>query len=426
MLYRTFWKAATKESKTGQFSFWLGRKHVVGLSGPAARKMFLEHTALDLDQAQDVLALGVDFRPPMHDIFVPRDEKFLKTTYWLKTLTHLMKTPNLQRCLTGVIKDARTDFEALIRDTPSGIINTPTVWPTVFKQAARVFMADDITDDPKLWATTFGAIDVILHTFSPFNTMLPWIPEPSMIQRRFARRALLRVSRGVIRDRHASPKSVSKNDAVQSLINNGDPNDHISEFMINAAFVGTANAHVMFPQLLNALAIHNDWQDKVYKEITEVAERHCKDQSLSLADKIYHIPLSAWENALPNTALMVEEITRIWTCFPTARFNVSQDPIPIPGTNEVIPGRTHVIYNTTEIHFNPKLYDKPASFMPERFSPEAQKTWDKEPHGCKLFILIQCTTASITDIHYFAQITDGVVELACAQVCAGQSCNSTF
>lgn len=361
---------------------------MVGLSGPDARKMFFEHPALDLHKATDLTPLGVNFWP-IHAIFTPRDEKFQKSTYWLRTLTHLMKTPNMERCLPGVIQDARTGLEALKRDTPSGIINTPKVWPVVFKQTARVFMADDVTDDPKLWATTLGAIDTILHTFSPFNTLLPWIPEPSMIRRRMARRALLRVSRGIVRDRHASPKSASKNDAVQSLINLGDPDDNISEFMINAAFVGVVNAHVIFPQLLNALAVHLDWQDKVYKEVTEVADQHCKEQCLPLVDKLFHIPLSAWENSFPNAALMMEEISRIWTCFPTARFNTLYESIPIPGTSEVIPARTHAIYNSTEIHFNPKLYDRPASFRPDRFAPESQKTWDKEPHGCKLPIAIQ-------------------------------------
>lgn len=53
---RTFWKSALLGSKTGNFSFWLGKNHVVGVSGEAARKMYLDHR--DMDHIKGVVLIG--------------------------------------------------------------------------------------------------------------------------------------------------------------------------------------------------------------------------------------------------------------------------------------------------------------------------------------------------------------------------------
>ncbi|KAA6409264.1 MAG: cytochrome P450 [Lasallia pustulata] len=38
-----FWKNSMEKSETGNFSFWLGKNHVVGVPGEAARKMYMDN-----------------------------------------------------------------------------------------------------------------------------------------------------------------------------------------------------------------------------------------------------------------------------------------------------------------------------------------------------------------------------------------------
>jgi sterol 14-demethylase len=344
--------------------------------------MFFEHPSLDLNDAQILLPFGVHFWPPIHDIFVPRDANFQKTTYWLKTLAGFIKTPNIQRCLSSTINDADVDFRALVQDHPSGVVNSPDLWKTVFKQNCRMFLADEIADNPKLFNAATKNLDIILHTFSPFYSLYHWIPEPSMIRRRFARYGLQRLIRGLLKERD-SVGSVAKTDPLQTLINNGDPYDYIVEFMVSAAFITTVNAHVIAAQMINTMAIHVGWQEKVYAEILGVANKHCPDEATPLVEKLQKVPLASWENSFPIMDICLDEVIRVWTSFPCGRYNVSPDPIPIPGSDEVIPGHTYAVYNTTELHFNESLYPRPTKFDPGRFTA-GREEFKQEPHGCKL------------------------------------------
>lgn len=64
-----------ERSKTGNFSFWLGKNHVVAVSGEAARKEFLENRHLDFVHGAPLHGSGPDIVPPVHDIFKAASHK---------------------------------------------------------------------------------------------------------------------------------------------------------------------------------------------------------------------------------------------------------------------------------------------------------------------------------------------------------------
>jgi hypothetical protein len=72
---RSFWKSAVQESKTGNFSFWLGKNHVVGVSGEAACKMCLEHHGMDHIKGVVLIGHGADYingrSTTQHSIWLP-------------------------------------------------------------------------------------------------------------------------------------------------------------------------------------------------------------------------------------------------------------------------------------------------------------------------------------------------------------------
>ena len=226
---RSFWKDAVKESKTGNFSFWQGKRHLVGISGASARKLLLEHPNLDFVAAQSLLAFGLHFWPPIHEVFHQTGSRDRNNTFFLRTLLPLMKTHRIERVFPGLLGDARGDFEALQTKYPSGVVNAPDLWRTVFKQSTRLFFADDFADNPALFKQTADYLNVILHSYSPFYAFLRWIPEPSMIRRRIAREGLRKTVKQLM---HQRKKYGSKyqDDALQIMINNGDPEEYITEF----------------------------------------------------------------------------------------------------------------------------------------------------------------------------------------------------
>jgi sterol 14-demethylase len=140
----------------------------------------------------------------------------------------------------------------------------------------------------------------------------------------------------------------------------------------------------MASQMLNILAIHTDWQERILAEIEEAAEAHSKDKDkdIPLIEKLKWIPLEAWETSFPSLELCLKEAIRMWTSFAVMRLNKSSEPIPIPGSDEVVPPNTFVLYNSTEVNFSEELYPNPTKFDPERFL-EGREEFKKQTYGCK-------------------------------------------
>ncbi|KAK3629225.1 hypothetical protein LTR56_005101 [Elasticomyces elasticus] len=375
----SFFKNASRESKTGNFSFWQGKTHIVGITGAASRKMLLEHPQLDFVAAQSLLAFGMHFWPPIHEIFHQTGHRARNNTHFLRTLLDLLKTSRIERVFGDCLLDAKTYFDDLRITNPSGVLNAPDVWPTVFKQSSRLFFADDLANDPDLFATTSSHLDVILHSYSPFYAFCHWIIEPSMIRRRLARRGLRSTVQKVYRARKAG-KSKYTDDALQMMIDNGDSEEAITEFCASGTFITTTNAHIIFPQLIETMAVHADWQEKCYQELVAAVEKHATKKDGRLVDRLATMPLGAWETSLPNLELCMYEIIRVWTSFAVGRLNVSKEAIPIPGSNEVIPAGSYAVYNSTELNFDPNMFPEPHKFDPLRFT-EGRREFEKEPLG---------------------------------------------
>lgn len=343
--------------------------------------MLMEHPNLDLVAAQSLLPFGITFWPPIHDVFQQHGPRARNNTFFLRTLLDLTRGPRLERVFSDVLKDAREYFEGLATTGSVGVINAPVIWPAVLKQSSRIFLADDLAADPQLFAQAAKNLEVILHTFSPFYTFLHWIPEPSMIRRRIARYGIFRVWQKVYRDR-VSGKTPKRNDAMQMMIDQGAPEANILEFCTSGTFITTANAHIIFPRLIEVMAVHQDWQEKVYQEILAAAEKYATRKDGSLLDRLATVPLHAWERAFPLLDMCMLEICRAWTSFPVARLNVSDEAIPIPNSNEVIPAGAYGVYNSSEVNFDPNLYPNPHKFDPLRFT-EGRREFEKEPLGCE-------------------------------------------
>jgi sterol 14-demethylase len=368
-----------KESKTGNFSFWLGKHHVVGVSGEAARKEFLDNKNLDFVGGAVLVGHGPDFVPPIHEIFHPTFHN--GRSYFQRRLLDLLKTEQLIKRLPRVTRDARAAFEALDKN-PSGITDSaPTCYHLVVKQTCRIVCADEISDDPKLMESYLGFLSILQSTSSVHTVALPWLPSWAYMKRRYARWGLSSIVTPIVNKRlqKATPR---KDDAVQMFIENGDSVEYMISFFISILFISIANAGVLAGAVLNIVAHHPEWQDLIYGEIKKAAEAHSPSKDAPLVEQLDSLPLEAWESSFPTIDLCYKEAIRMWVAFPAIRLNTSPNPIQIPGTDEVIPAGSFVAYNTSDAHFNEDIYADPTKYDPERFR-EGREEFKKQTYGCE-------------------------------------------
>lgn len=133
--------------------------------------------------------------------------------------------------------------------------------------------------------------------------------------------------------------------------------------------------------MIETMAVHPEWQEKCYQEVVDAVNKHSKDTHLPLVDRLTSIPLKAWETSFPTFDLCLYEIIRVWTSFAVGRLNVSNEAIPIPESDEVIPPGAFAVWNSTELNFNDKLFPNPRKFDPMRFT-EGRREFEQETHGC--------------------------------------------
>ena len=376
---RDFWKNAVKESKTGNFSFWLGKYHVVGMSGEATRKIFLDDHRLDFIAGAELVGVGPDYVPPVHEIYKPTFHN--GRSYFHRRLLDLQKSEQLVKRLPRVTGDARTVFEALAK-SPSCVMNpSSTCYRLVLKQGCRVVGTDEISDDPKRLESCIGYMTTLMSTSDLHRAALPWLPSKSQLRRRYTVYCLTSLVAPIVNKRmkKGAPR---KDDALQTLVDNGDSKENIIHFLKVIVFIVSANAGYLAGAMLNIVAHHVHWQEKIYREIKATAAAHSKNKGATLVEQLDSIPLDAWESSFPSIDICLKEAIRMWVAFPMIRKNLAPEPIAIPQTGEVIPANGFASYNSTDVHYNEELYPNPLKYDPERFL-EGREEYKKQNFGCK-------------------------------------------
>lgn len=389
-VYRSFWKNSVARSKTGNFSFWLGKYHVVGLSGHANRKFFLDHKNLDFVDGSALVGHGPDVKQPPDEIFKKPFHKGL--TWFQRRLYDMQKPEHLASRLSKVIEDARADSMNLANESSPITDPIHAAYRTAVRQASRIVFAEEISDDPKLLKTCIEWLLVLQSTGTLHTVAVPYLPSYNWAKRCYGRYRMERLVTPIIdaRMKKGAPRG---EDGLQILINSGDSRDYIIKWAVSCLFIATANAGVHAGLLLKHITDHVEWQDKIYQEVKSVAAAHSTRKDTPLIDQLADIPLEAWESSFPNLEICLRETVRIFVAFPMMRKNIGSEPIVVPETGEVIPVGSFASYNTTELHFSEELYPKPMTFDPSRWQT-GREEYKKERYGCEYLLRIfmsRCT-----------------------------------
>nr|A0A4P8DJC8.1 RecName: Full=Cytochrome P450 monooxygenase dmxR5; AltName: Full=Dimeric xanthone biosynthesis cluster protein R5 [Cryptosporiopsis sp. 8999]QCL09096.1 DmxR5 [Cryptosporiopsis sp. 8999] len=366
-----FWRASMEESKTGTFSFWVGKKHVVGLSGEAARKTFMDSPGLDFVGGARIRGVSLLPNPPTPEIFRPGFHH--GRSFFLRRMIDMQKTEMLKRCLPRFTSDSRGVFDELAKD-PSGITNPAVAcWHVVFAHDVILFCSEEIVDDPKAFPNLLQMIDILQGLSSFTKVFLPWLPTMAGMTRARRYKYMKSIFEPLV-DRRMKRGAIRREDSLQLMIDNGDRRDLIIDFVIAAVIIAPTNSRILTGQMLNVMAAYPSWQEKAYAEIKALAKSYAKDPEAPLADQLDSMPLEAWEAGFPSIDLCFKELVRMWVAISMMRRNISSR------TDEFIPAGSFAIYNTTETHFSEELYPDPHTFKPERWL-EGNANVQKQAYG---------------------------------------------
>ncbi|KAG6007647.1 hypothetical protein E4U21_005728 [Claviceps maximensis] len=404
----SFWRDSVARSNTGQFSFWLGKVHVVGVSGEAGRKVFLDNQHLDRVKAAPMHGIGPEIVPPIHAIWQPNFNK--GHSYFQRRVLDLMKTEHLGARLYTTTRGARTTFCALAekereRNLRKGANSGTMVMMTdpidacfrlILSQSVRMMCCDELAETKELFERYVANAIALQHLSSGPAFGLPWLPSLAHNKRRFYRHRQQSLLTPLVQRRMRESGSGTA-DALQILIDSGDSADYIITFLINILFISVANAGKLAGVLLNLICQHPSWQDRVLGEIMAATSRYetppstLGTESTTLVDRLDAMPLDVWETSFPFLDQLIREAIRMHVSFPMTRLNTSSRAILIPGTGQVIPSGSFVAYHTNDVHLNDKLYPNPLRFDPLRFAAgaEVSKTesysylgWGNGRHRC--------------------------------------------
>lgn len=199
---------------------------------------------MELASGATLVPFGLYFMPPVHPIF--RDGYYAgrNSSFFLRRLTAMLKTAQVERHLLDLLRDTRGDITALLASNPSGVTYTPAIWRSVVKHNCRLFFTDEVVEDPEQWQHFVGLMDTALHTASIFNVAFPWLPSPLYIKRHLMRSSLQCLTTKVINKR-TKPGAPRRDDRVQMLLDNTDRKEFMVEFFFSTVFISSANTHAI-------------------------------------------------------------------------------------------------------------------------------------------------------------------------------------
>ncbi|KAE8556026.1 hypothetical protein EYB25_000725 [Talaromyces marneffei] len=362
-----FLKDSFKESKTGHFSFWVGKKHVVGVSGEAGRKAFLEGPGLDFVQGSGLRGVGLRKLTPIPEIFKPNFHN--GRSYFLRRLIDMQKSEVLRNHLARLTSDTRKIFQSALAKDTTGVTNPAiTCARIVYTHDMLLFCCQEIADDTKIFEELFEMYNTMQAASSFKAVFFPWIPSTDT-RKRAERLKYLQDLFDPVVERRMRGITPRQEDGLQFMIDSGDKKANIADFFVSIIFIAPTNSRILMGQMLHNMASHQEWQEKVHAEIKAAAKAHAKNPNAPLVEQLDSLPLDVWETSFPTLDICFKEAIRMWVVFSMMRKNIGSTPIELPGSNEVIPAGSYAIYNTAEIHLNPELYPEPTKYKPERWLP---------------------------------------------------------
>lgn len=94
--------------------------------------------------------------------------------YLVKRLVALLKGPVLKRGLPQMLRDARSNLDALVDSGSTDPFDS--IYKMIFHFTMRTVACNEIADDPATLAKCLHYFEAIEQSVSPVTVMYPWVP----------------------------------------------------------------------------------------------------------------------------------------------------------------------------------------------------------------------------------------------------------
>ncbi|KAI5458580.1 cytochrome P450 6A1 [Mariannaea sp. PMI_226] len=391
-----FFRDAARTSPTGNFSFFVGRKPVVGLTSEESRQVFFDNRHFGFAEGYGGLAEGfsVLFGPSAAASKAAKkleqqmaaaggdeklrqevEEKMNFSKFFNSRMVRVLRTDAMQRNLPKLTGDVRARLEDLAAVIPGkGFKDEAVVDPfdNIFKIAFQLTIRSvgcgDIADDLELMGKMMHWYHLVDSLTSPTAVMYPWIPTWGMFKRTVAGMRLFGIVKKIGDERLRTGKR--GDDAMQIMMDQGDDMGHIVGFVVSALLAGTINSGVNASWILVFLSLNPKWMTKVRAEVQAAIRKSATttDPNATMVEKLASLPLEAWETEFPTIEVCLRECIRLTATGATFRRNISGHDIEVG--NEVVPKDAYVAYPFNDTHQDPSIYPDPTKWDPDRYSEE--------------------------------------------------------
>jgi sterol 14-demethylase len=387
------------ESISGNFSFYFGKHHIVGLGGAEGKKTFFESKLLDLSEG----CVQLLFPPPIVSCLAPVHMlTILFVTYryavlftgtpkleteknnepigvWFtRTLSVMIKADGLSKNLSSLVETTKTLLERNAPKQPGeeAVLDPfDDIYRVVYALTMRTVGAAEIYRSPELMDKTLDWFEK-LQSASAMQIIFPWLPTFTDLRRLVAGGRLYYLLKGFVDDRKKTGRR--EDDPLQHLIDTGD--DDIKkvisvgyvlvkgvcaedirnlllamQLVLGSLFAGQLNSGINVAYELCWLASTPEWYRRVQKEVDDVVEAHRQDPEQSAAEVLSTLSLKEWEVSFPMIDMCQRETIRHHMTGTAFRKNTSNVDVPIGKTGEVIPKGSFAV-RTLRLSNHPKRH----------------------------------------------------------------------
>lgn len=364
-------------SPTGNFSYCIGDKLVIGLSGIEGRRTFFDSKSMGFAEGYAALLAGA---PPVKQGgrvvsggSVQEQEGF--SAYFSRRLIAMLKGNQLANGLPNLVADVRQRLDELASNSPTKTDPFDSIYRIVYQLTMRTVACNEIAADDELREETLRLFETVEGAASMWAIMFNWMPLISKARRTVAGAKLYMIFKRIIDARIEQGRR--EDDALQFMMDQKDDVTSIITFVLGALFAGQLNSGVNAAWILIYLATNPIIKDRVFAEVNAAANKYSSDQNLPLKDRLMSLPIEAWEHEFPLIDACLKDTIRLQLPGCACRKNISGSDIPL-SSGEVIPKDAYVTYLVGDVHQDPAVYPDPLKWDPFRYIERAE---DKKVHN---------------------------------------------
>jgi sterol 14-demethylase len=355
-----FFRENVNASRSGYFSYWLGRNRMVGLSGDEARHMVFYHQDMNMEEGINLLFGGTTR-------YTTEGESF--NTFFLKRMARALKGDRIAKMFPQLLSDVKNWIKEMAPTGKETAITDPfeSIYGVIMQLTTRMVLCEELANDKAKQKQLVRWNEMVENSTTATTIIFPKLPSWALLTRLYGGGGIYFTFDRIIKERLKSGKR--HDDSLQIYLDFKDDKRHDTILLLTASlFSGLVNSGVNGSWILVYLARNAEWRSIVMNEIRTVASKY-GSSSLSLPRQLEHVPLGAWENEFPMLYLCFRETIRLQTTGSVIRKNSSGHDLPIPKSHEIIPNGAYATYHLFDTHLNPAVYTDPEKWDPGRYLP---------------------------------------------------------